>query len=227
MSENIFDANGQETPPVVEAPKPPVLPDSLKDLVGEGKKYATVEKALESIPHKETHIDRIERENAELRQKMAEAVAAEEVYKKLTESFNPQGGVTPPASGLDEASIVSLLDKRLAEKEAERIATQNVNKVKEALVGKYGDKAQEMYEAKARELGVGVQFLNEVVRRSPKAAEELFGITPKERGGAPSTPGINTTTLNNRPAAPKPARGPLSGGDLLSAWRAAKPETGE
>lgn len=222
---DIFDDN-QPTPPIVEPPKPPVLPDSLKDLVGEGKKYASVEKALESIPHKESHIERIERENAELRQKMAEAVAAEEVYKKLTESLDRKDGITPPPAGLDEASVASLLERKLAEREALATATANTQRVKDALVGKYGDKAKEVYEAKAKELGVGVDFLNDVVKKSPRAAEELFGIKGKDASFAPSTPGINTSTLNNnRP--PQDATAKVKGNSteaLIAAWRAAKPE---
>lgn len=223
MSEDIF--NDGSTPPVVDPPKPPTVPDHLKELIGEGKKYASVEKALESLPHAQSHIQKIEQENAELRQRMAEAVAAEEVYKKLTESMNPNSSATPKAVELDEASIATILEKTLTKREQEQVAAANVNRVKEALVGKYGDKAQEMYAAKAKELGVGVDFLNEVVRRSPKAAEELFGIKPKEKAPASSTPGgVNTAAFdNNRPPA-KPQRGPLSGGDLLSAWRAAKPK---
>lgn len=224
MTDDIFD--GSQTPAAIVPPAPPVVPDSLKELIGEGKKYASVEKALESLPHAQTHIQKIEQENAELRQKVLEAVAIDEVYKKLTENLDRGDGITPPSTGLDEASVASLLDRKLAEREALATATANTQRVKEALVGKYGEKAKEMYEAKAKELGVGVDFLNEVVKKSPRAAEELFGIKGKDTQAAPSTPGINTSTLNtNRP--PQQPTAKVNGNSteaLISAWRAAKPE---
>lgn len=222
--ENIFD--DKQTPPVVEPPKPPVIPDSLKELVGEGKKYASLEKALESIPHKESHIQKLERENKEYKEKLAEAIAIEEVYKKLTESVPPSEVVTPAPAGLDEASVAALFERKLAEKEAERIALANVNRVKDALKDKYGEKAKEVYDTKAEELGVSVSFLNEVVRKSPKAAEELFGIKPKAKAASASTPSVNTAALhNNRPPEVPSAKVVDNSTDaLVAAWRAAKPE---
>lgn len=217
--------NDDQTKVVVEPPKPPVLPDHLKELVGEGKKYASVEKALESIPHAQGHISKLETELAELRQKAAEAKAAEEVYAKLMETMNKAGEATPPSAGLDEASVAAIFDKRLQEKEAAAIAAANVSRVKDALVKKYGEKAQEIYAAKAEELGVGVQFLNDVVRKSPKAAEELFGIKPAPSGGGASTGSVRPDVMNNnRPQEPHPTvMGGATTEQLVSAWRAAKP----
>lgn len=219
---NIFDDNGQ-TPPVVVPPSTPAIPDHLKELVGEGKKYATLDKALESIPHAQQHIARLEQEAAELRQKQAEAIAVEEVYKKLMESMDKENDVThrTPA-GLDEASVLAILEKR----DAEAVAKANVARVKDALVGKYGEKAQEMYETKARELGVSTAFLNEVVRKSPKAAEELFGIKPKDTSAGTTTGSIRTDALDNSrpPAKPKSVMSGATTDEMISAWRAAKPQ---
>lgn len=225
MSENIFDDNNP-TNAVIDPPKPPAVPDNLRELIGEGKKYASVEVALAALPHAQEHISKIERENAEMRAKLAEAIAVEEVYKKLTESFNRPDGITPPAPGLDEASIAALLERKLAEKDALAAANANTQRVKDALIGKYGDKAQEVYETKAKELGVSVQFLNDVVKKSPKAAEELFGLKSKEAAPASSTPGINTATLNNnrQPTQPSAKVQGNSTEALIAAWRAAKPE---
>lgn len=224
MTDDIFNTP-PATPESVDPPNPPAIPDHLKELIGEGKKYASVDKALESIPHAQSHIAKLEAEMKEMREKMAEVKAAEEVYEKLMEQMRGGDGATPPApAGLDEASIASLFDRKMAEREAERVASANVARVKDALIGKYGEKAQEVYEAKAKELGVGVSFLNDVVRKSPKAAEELFGLKPDKGGGA-STPGINTAALNNRPPAPPSAKVVDNTTDaLVAAWRAAKPQ---
>ncbi len=218
MSDDIFDTSG--TPPV-ETPKPPVIPDHLKELIGEGKKYATVDKAIESLPHKEAHILRLEQENAQFKEKLSEAIAIEEVYKKLTESAPRETGVTPPSAGMDEASVASVVKRQLLELEQERMAEANVKKVKDALIGKYGDKAKEVYDAKAQEFGVSKDFLNDIVRKSPRAAEELFGIAPKVSNVSSTTGGsINTSALtNNRPPDSKPNPFSVQETDLVKKWR--------
>lgn len=223
MSDSIFDGDGTTLPAPSTPPSPPALPDHLKELVGEGKKYATVDKALESIPHAQAHISKLEQEMAQLREKVAEAAAVDEVYKKLMDSMNKTGEATPPTvAGLDEASVLALLERR----EAEAVAKANVSRVKDALVGKYGDKAEEVYKAKAQELGVTPQFLNEVVRKSPKAAEELFGIKGKEIPSGTTTGSIRTDALNDNrpPAKPKTVMGGATTEDVIAAWRAAKPQ---
>lgn len=224
--ENIFNTPDPTPAPSIDPPNPPSVPDHLKDLIGEGKKYASVDKALESIPHAQSHIQKIEDENRTLREEMARRVAAEEVYEKLVESMNREG-VTPPAPvAVDEASIATLIERKLADKEAERVAAQNIQHVKEGLLAKYGEKAQEMYEAKAKELGVGVGFLNDLVRKSPKVAEELFGLKPKEAAVSSTPQGtVNTAALHNRPPAPPSAK--VQGNTteaLVQAWKAAKPQ---
>jgi hypothetical protein len=228
MSDNdIFNDETQPTTvdTVIEPPKPPVLPDHLKELVGEGKKYASVEKALESIPHAQTHIQKLESELREIREKLAGAKATEEVYEAV-EALLSQGPKTA-APVLDESAIDSVLDRKLTEREQRLQAQRNVESVKNALKEKFGDKAQEMYRKKAEELGVGVEFLNDVVRKSPRAAEELFGLkagsAPKT---APTTPGLNTEAfkINQSPQdKPKPVMGGSTTEDMVAAWRAAKP----
>lgn len=217
--ENLFDNKD----PVVNPPQAPVLPDHLKELIGEGKKYASVEKALEALPHAQSHIQKIEDENRKYREELQNAKAAEEAYKKLMEDLDKPPVHTPPVvAGLDEASVATLLDRKLAERENQQRQAENVKRVLDGMKEKYGDKAQEVYEAKAKELGVGTGFLNDIVKHSPKAAEELFGIKPKDKAAPPSSGSVNTAVLNNRPRDDKPVRGPLSGGNLMDAWNRAK-----
>ena len=225
MSDDIFD-NGQQTPPAnVEPPKAPELPDPLKELVGEGKKYASVDKALESIPHAQKHIEQLENELKELRDKVGKATATEEVYKTVQELL-AQNKATPNSPALDEAQIAALLDRKLTERESQAIAKRNVESVKNALESKFGDKAKEVYNKKAEELGVPVSFLNDVVAKSPNAAFELFGL---KNGSAPApTPtkgGVNTEAFKQPASQPrKSVMGGATTSDMVAAWRASKPE---
>lgn len=226
---DIFE-DGQATttpdPAPVQAPAPTVLPDHLKELVGEGKKYASVDKALESIPHAQTHIQRLETELQEMRDKVTKATATDEVYATVKELLEQQRATPSGGTEVDvDSRIDSILDRRLTEREQKARASANVSKVKDALSAKFGDKASEVYKEKAKSLGLSTDFLNSVVAASPEAAFELFGMKPSSTVPAPSSPGVRTDTFtHNAPAPVKTVMGGASSNDVLEAWRAAKPK---
>lgn len=231
MSDDIFnDDAGKPTTPdepnVTPAPDlSKVLPDSLKDMVGEGKKYASVEKALESIPHAQSHIERLETELKEMRTQVESSKSTNEVYdtvKKLLEAERK----TPEGVKVDEATLAELLDRKLTERETLARQQANVQSVKKALEDKYGEKAKEVYNKKAEELGVSVKFLNDVVAASPNAAFELFGVN---KSNSTSVPAGTRSTVNTDAFKPTPPtqKTSIMGGadtsDMVAAWRAAKP----
>lgn len=215
------DANAQPQPATL------VLPDPLKDLVGEGKKYASVEKALESIPHAQAHIQKLEQELKELREAVAKARGVDEVYNTVQDLLK-QETATPVPAVVDEDSLAAILDRKLAEREAAKRAQANREAVKKALVEKYGEKAKEAYESRLKELGLGEQFVDSLIAHSPAAALELFGLkgsTPK--APAPSLSSVNTAALNSTPKE-QPVKTVMGGAttqEIIAAWRAAAPKT--
>lgn len=219
----IFDA--PPTPPSDQgAPPPPaiVLPDSVKELVGEGKKYATVEKALEALAHAQTHIATIEQDNRTLREKVEGAMSVEKVYETVQELLSKERPTG--AAPLDEASIASVLDRKLTEREQNARRAANVESVKQALAGKFGDKASEQFRAKAEELGLSVQTLNELAATSPKAALEYFGVKPNSVPGRPSST-VNSEALQTRPPEQRPAKTVMGGAtskEVTAAWQTIK-----
>lgn len=223
--ENIFTE--QQTPPAGEQqPTTTQLPDHLKELVGPGKKYATVEKALESIPHAQQHISTLETELKGMREKIATAVSAEQVYETVQQLLEAEKATLSTAA-VDENSLAALLDRKLTEREQAAKQQSNVQSVKAALANKFGEKAEEMYVAKATELGVGIQFLNDIVKHSPKAALELFGLAHTPTPPRSTTGGINTEALNAQKQPkdkPQTVMGGASTNEMLDAWRAAKPQ---
>jgi len=114
MSEsNLFDG-APATPTPVEPPKPTptAIPDPLKELIGEGKKYATLDKALESIPHAQAHIQRLEEESRQLREQVASAKAVGEVYETVQELLKAEKATPALAPVVDENAIASILDRK-------------------------------------------------------------------------------------------------------------------
>lgn len=227
--DSIFDNNGSDPNQNVDPPKLPGLPDNLKDLVGEGKKYASVEKALEAIPHAQAHIERLEQEAKELREKATSGVSAEEVMRTVQDLLKAERGQTPTAT-IDEASIAGMLDRVVGARERAQMESANRNSVDSAMKGKFGEKAKEVFVQRATELGMSVQSLEAMAKTSPKAALELLGVKPAQ--GTPvahSRSTINTEGLSQvkqEPATRRLMTGGATQADIMAAWRdAGKPQT--
>lgn len=229
MTDTIFDTSGS-TKPEGEAAKPNLqLPDEVLEHIGEGKKYASVEEALKSVPHAQKHIATLEQELKDMREKMEKATSAEEVYKTVKEMLAAEGRQPSGGDAGKPIDVEAILDRKLQEREAAQKAMENVTSVKTVLAEQFGERAADIYREKAQALGIGVEFLNDLCAKSPKAALELLGVKATSKGTAPtSTAGtIRTEGLDasKNPTKPKPVMGGASTSELLAAWRAAKPTT--
>jgi len=204
----------------------PSLPEEVMALVGTGKKYATVEDALKSVPHAQTHIARLEQEMQSLRERAAQAKAIDDVYEALAARQQSEQAPTMQAPIVDERFIDAVLERKLEEQKRAEEKRANLSKVKESLTAKYGEKAAETFKKKAEELGINEGFLTDLAAKSPVAALELFGANAKEKVATSVPSGsINPQAFvqNQQPAPPKPVMAGASTSDLLSAWRAVNP----
>ena len=161
----------------------------VEDYVGEGKKYSTSEKALESIPHKEMHIKGLEEQNRELMAELAKRQTLEEVLenlKKPTETL-PTKQQDPDVNADRlykeiEARLAASLDSKVKETVTASMSgtlqqqdkLKNRQAVNEALKSAFGDKAVEILALKATELGVTVQDLATLAENAPKAVLAYF-----------------------------------------------------
>ena len=213
---DIFDDN--KTTVVTDATPTVVLPDEVKDLVGEGKKYGSVEAALKALPHAQSHIARLEAEAKELREKLARQAAFDETVTAL----NPAAKTT--ATPFDPKELDSVLDRKLQERAEQQAREANIAEFKSAMAAKFGDKAKEVYETKAKELGVGVEFLTAMVAKSATAGKEIFGLK-NAANVTTTTPGgkVNTAALPTDPSQPvKTVMGGAKTSDMVAAFRQAK-----
>jgi len=209
--------------PVVEAPAAQLVPEHLREHIGPGKKYASVDKALESIPHAQKHIGTLEAELRDLRTRVESAVSSDEVYKTVQQLLAAEKQTASP-SGMDENGITALLDRKLVERDNLARQNENTGIVKKALEKKFGEKAKEAYEARAAELGIGVGFLNDLVKHSPKAALEIFGVKETAHSVVPSSGSVNTDAFAQVKQPQAPSRSVMGGGsshEVIAAWRAA------
>lgn len=168
------------------------IPDQVKELIGEGRKYKTVEDALASITHAQEHISRIERENKELREDLLARVRLEEALKGSKGTGDDTSTVTNQSDSgasdntphnekfVDPSAISEVVKSTVEELEAEKQAKQNLMEVDVTMKSKFGESAKQVLLNKAQELGVSVEYLTQTAATSPKAFFNLVGIDPSK-----------------------------------------------
>lgn len=174
------------------------IPDNpFEALVGDGKKFKTQDDLAKSVFHKDSHISKIERENAEMRELLSKNDRTEKLESMLTELLTrnkpsnevpPQTqekpGVTSP--GLTEEDLEKRLESLLGKKTAEQTSKANLQEVREKLVAKYGSNFADTLKQKATELGLNDEDVNGLASRNPRLFYKTFDIDVKAPTPSPS-----------------------------------------
>lgn len=236
--ESIFSG---ATPPGEEVNQNPSqnnaqVPQELTELVGDGKKYKTVEDALKSVPHAQAHIQKLEEELAAKNEALMKAKAVEDLLEELKKTGQPP---TPAQQAqiaevkVDPNEIIKTVDQvvaqRLAAQEQARLAQANTTSVVKAFTQKFGAESEKEYIKIAQESGLSIESLNRLAATSPAAVLKLAGIqvgqevnhTPNRTVGNVNTEAFRNQTTQGQTQSARVVGGKTS--DLVSAWRNAKP----
>lgn len=222
-----------ETPDLgVKTPQPQpdlnsVFKDQLSSITDENgeQKYNDVMTALSALKHTQEYVKTLETENAGFREEDTKAATMDEVLAQLKTTQDKQSGPTSsPELDVDKLRNVTL--ETLMEYEAQKVSIANQQKVIEALTGKFksGEKAEEAFIAKARDLGISVKTMNELSASSPKAVLEYFQMSSSESTSSFVEGSVNTDALASQ-TSESPAKKNIMYGasteDIVSAWRSA------
>lgn len=181
-------------------------------MVGEGKKYGSVEAALKSIKPAQEHIATLEAEAKQLRDKLKELedhrTYADQVKDSLKEEQPSKPVQEVDISNLVKESVAKVLTQ--AEKEKQAKLRQGV--VVEAAIKSWGAAAETSLYTKAAELGLSPTQINDLSATSPEAALKLLGLEPVKpiTQYADLKPTVRTTTKTT--PAEKPTK-PVWGND--------------
>lgn len=215
--QDIFDAekNKQVVQPDPDADPAKAAADKLltdqlaaiKNAEG-NPKYDSIPKALDALAQSQLHITTLETEAAavsaelvSLRATVANTDVVKEVMDRIAaqnESQLAQG--TPQPNVVDEKAVLALVANALNADKTQARINDNVAIVQEAMVARYGDKAQEEMATKAQALGVTVDRLKELSSQNPSLVLALFGDTSSVHNPTSTSVTLNLT---------KPAREPL------------------
>ena len=163
-------------------------PNSFEDLLGMvtnelgERKYKDVPSALQGLQHAQGFIGQLKSElatlkseNEALRIQVERIKELENTVQTLTASVKAPPA-EPQAAVLDEVALTNLLEKTLTQREIQARRQQNITKVVTEVKSKFGDKAEEVFYGKAKELGMSVEEVNELASKSPQAVLGLLGI---------------------------------------------------
>ena len=185
---------GNEQPVPTPAPAYDHLLTGLKNAQGE-QKYSSMEQAFTGFDAAQQHIAKLEAEATELRNKATEAKSVEDILAAVQSQgqASVEAPVSTPEVDLD-SRVVEILAAQASKELAERNGATVVAKVQEA----FGEKAGELYYAKAEALGMNKQAIDSLARTSPEAVFTMLGIKGKE-ASAPTPVGLNTESFQHTP----------------------------
>jgi len=149
-----------------------------KDVLFEiGERKYDLDAVQKKILSADEHIKRIEAENAELREKINKATTLDAVMQAMKE----RGEATNQQTTVPNADdLVSLVKRTLSEQSQEERRANNLMTADKLMKERFGDKAKEVLEKKAKELGIGLQTATDVAAHSPAAFMQWFQSTPAE-----------------------------------------------
>jgi hypothetical protein len=209
-----------------EQPKPPAssIPTGLEEIVGEGKKYSSVEDALKSVPHAQKHIQTLEQELAQLKDELVKRKTAQELLDEI-KSGVVQPPVEPPQPiGLDQDTLVHSIDQVLEAKERAKRVKENVTSVVNSFKEVHGDSAETVFSQIAKDAGLSIAQLNQLAGTSPAAVLKLAGISNKNTPTSKTQGSINTLALETNKAPSELSAKVRTGAttkDLTAAWHVA------
>lgn len=164
------------------------LPDQnnsslVETLVGEGKKFKTVEDLARGKTEADAFIERLKQEKADMLEEMKKQSLGSEQLEELrnelkalrTANVQPSRDGTNPA--LTSDGVKSLIEEVMTQTERNRSAQQNVSAANEAMVKTFGslEKAAEAVKAKAAEVGMTMDALRGIAANSPTAFLKIMG----------------------------------------------------
>ena len=199
------------------------IPTEAVDFVGDGKKYNSVEDALNSVPHAQKHIQTLESELATLKEELTKRKTAEELLDELKSGIQ-QPENTTQSVGIDQDKITELLNQTLENREKQAKAKANADAVARKFVEKYGDKAEEVYNRVAQESGLNAQQLNSLAASSPNIVLKLSGLEGSATPVGKPTSTVNTQALTGKADASTLSARVKPGAttkDLINAWKIA------
>jgi hypothetical protein len=173
---DIFNVESNDQNSLFEGSNTPTVDpqkDYLAELVGEDKKFKDHQSLARGKVESDLFIESLKRELQELRTDLNSRISVEKALDQLrkekmqepnTPSVQPNPG---EPSGVKEGITPEKLEQLLQEREIAKRQADNLAEVNRALSEKFGTAASAKLAEKAKELGVGLEYLKNLAAQSP------------------------------------------------------------
>jgi len=207
--------------------------DQLKRITDDNgeQKYKDLPTALEALYHSQKHIKTLEQENLEKEKAITQMETLQQAQQNLS-SLNTEQATQEPTSsqgkGVSQEEIENIALSAFEKRKA--LETQEANKAKvekEILAKTAGDveKAAKIFSSKAEELGLSVQDLTDLSKKSPNAVLAYFkgdsNDTLKATKSSVNSEALKTVGLKSQDTNDIPKFLSNSSSPESSAWKAA------
>lgn len=174
----------------------------IEDLVGEGKKFKTVEDLARGKIEADRFIEKLKNETEGLRTELNTRIGLTEFLDQIKNTSKPDnqpsgnnqtqdGGEKTTALTPDQ--IEELLDRRLTEREKAQIASKNLRETKQKLAEAFGPNYVNKLNEEAASLGLTKEYMNNLAATAPQALFKLLGVNQTK----PQQPDLFTPPSNN------------------------------
>lgn len=189
---NVFEGTTEGTTTTISQ-------DLIAELVGDGKKYKTVEDLARSRLEADIHIKRVEKENAEMRTQLEKAKSVEDILEAVkaqsasaNETPDPDKQVATP--GLTAEQVAKMVAEQVAGQRTKEVRDANRTLANTKMIELYGDKAQEVFLKEAPTPALQAIY-KELAEVNPEKFVALFQKPASAQQGV-DTGGKNTAALN-------------------------------
>jgi hypothetical protein len=218
MNDTVFD----KKPELKEISIDPTK-NYVEDLVGEGKKYATVEDLARSRLEADNFIERLKHETTGLRDDLSQAVeelnkraSIEDFMDQMKDSYrddvsndheDDRESASNSGSAMSAEDIDRLVDERLTHRERQRTEQANIQAVKRKFEETFGSDYQSEVLRRAKDAGVDTNTIDSLAKTNPQAVFKLLDVEKVDQAprnnGAPSLfssgPSIGAGTPQKEP----------------------------
>jgi hypothetical protein len=162
----------------------------FEDLVGEGKKFRDPDAVAKKVIHADQHIERLEREQAELRAELAARQTVEDMLNKLQKPAPSEVPVTPrqEPGAKEEVNLSAEVQRLLQEERAKESRQKNIEAARKGLKDRFGPDYNQRLEKIAEEMSISKDFLTSIASTSPDGFFKLIDSVAKPDDNRPTTP---------------------------------------
>lgn len=179
MTESLLTA-GTDNEPVIDESK-----DYLSELVGPGKKFANEKELAKGKYHADltveiykTRLDQLRDEYKKLHDENSAKANIQELINQAINKTNENTNapVVQEKPSIDMTEIESLVSKKILETKSQEISENNFRTVKNKLIERYGNNYSSVLQKQIEELGLQMDDIDALARRSPNALFRTLGL---------------------------------------------------